>query len=429
MASTRKILYVLERLSKRMWFRASLYSALAVATALIGAVIGPMLPTGLAGRIGADSVGNLLAILASSMLAVTTFSLSTMVAAYSAASQSATPRAAKLLIEDDGAQGALATFTGAFLFSIVGLIALSTGIYGDSGRLVLFAATVAMIVLITVTLLRWIEQLSRFGRIGETIMLVERATRAAMRRRAEQPWMGGVPAEDLLPEGMPLDAERVGYVVHIDMAILERNAAARDAHVHVLALPGAFVTTGNPLAIVVGAVDESCIDELRKTFTVEDSRSFEHDPRYGLIVLTEIAARALSPAINDPGTSIQVIGTAVRLLDGWSKARSKQSGHAAVEFPHVFVPILKESDMFDDVFPTIAREGAHMREIGIRLQKALGSLALSAYGPSRDAADVHARLASTRAMDALDFEADREALRDAMQQVALTGERHRKQPC
>ena len=97
--------------------------------------------------------------------------------------------------------------------------------------------------------------------------------------------------------------------------------------------------------------------------------------------------------------------------------------------PHVFVPVLKESDMFDDVFPTIAREGARMREIGIRLQKALGSLALSAYGPSRDAADVHARLASTRAMDALDFEADREALRDAMQQVALTGERHRKQPC
>jgi uncharacterized membrane protein len=69
----------------------------------------------------------------------------------------------------------------------VGLIALSTGIYGDSGRLVLFGATIAVIIVITVTLLRAIEQFSRFGRVGETIDLVERATQVAMKRRAEEP--------------------------------------------------------------------------------------------------------------------------------------------------------------------------------------------------------------------------------------------------
>ena len=141
-----------------MWFRASLYCGLAVLTALVGVVVKPVLPLGMAERFGADAVGNILSILATSMLAVTTFSLATMVSAFGAASQSATPRAANLLIEDNGAQGALATFIGAFLFSIAGLIALSTGIYGDGGRVVLFAATVAVIVLITVTLLRWIDK-------------------------------------------------------------------------------------------------------------------------------------------------------------------------------------------------------------------------------------------------------------------------------
>lgn len=123
------------KVTKRMWFRSTLYGALGIITALAGAFLKFLIPSGLAARIGADSVGNILGILAGSMLTVTTFSLSTMVSAYGSASSSATPRAARLLIEDTRAQGALATFIGAFLFSIVGLIALSTGIYGDSGRL------------------------------------------------------------------------------------------------------------------------------------------------------------------------------------------------------------------------------------------------------------------------------------------------------
>ncbi|KER81756.1 DUF2254 family protein, partial [Xanthomonas arboricola] len=159
----------LGKLTKRMWFRSTLYGVLGVITALAGAFLRFLIPDGLATQIGADSVGNILTILAASMLTVTTFSLSTMVSAYGSASSSATPRAARLLIEDTRAQGALATFIGAFLFSIVGLIALSTGLYGDNGRLVLFGATIAVIIVITITLLRAIEQFSRFGRLGETI--------------------------------------------------------------------------------------------------------------------------------------------------------------------------------------------------------------------------------------------------------------------
>jgi hypothetical protein len=47
---------------------------------------------------------------------------------------------------------------------------------------------------------------------------------------------------------------------------------------------------------------------------VGDVRSFDQDPRFGAVVLTEIASRALSPGMNDPGTAIDVIGRAVRLL-------------------------------------------------------------------------------------------------------------------
>ncbi len=409
---TDKWLYVLKRLSKRMWFRASLYCGLAVVTALVGVVVKPALPPGLAGRFGADAVGNILSILATSMLAVTTFSLATMVSAYAAASQSATPRAANLLIEDNGAQGALATFIGAFLFSIAGLIALSTGIYGDGGRMVLFVATVAVIVLITVTLLRWIEQLSRFGRVSETINLVEAATKKAMQARACAPWLGGVPGGSVaLTAGIAVEADNVGHVEHLDMERLQSVALDHGCDIHVRSLPGTLALPGRPLAIVVGTINQDGIAKLRDAFSIGDARTFENDPRYGLIVLTEIAVRALSPAINDPGTCIDVIGTVVRLFTGWSEARIEDTGPAEIRFPSVHVPAIEEADMYDDVFPSIAREGAHMREIGIKLQKAFAALSLSRLPAMSMPAGKYAQDALARAIAAMSFEADRDMLR------------------
>ncbi|AGN83077.1 Predicted membrane protein (DUF2254) [Pseudomonas putida] len=167
--------WIAVRVTKRLWFRATLFSLLGVATALIAVVLKDFIPASLPARIGADAVDKILGIIASSMLAVTIFSLSTMVAAYGAASTGVTPRATTLVMEDTTTHNALATFIGSFLFSLVGLIALSTGVYGDQGRVLLFAVTIAVVILIVYTLLRWIDHLSRLGRVGETIDRVERA--------------------------------------------------------------------------------------------------------------------------------------------------------------------------------------------------------------------------------------------------------------
>ena len=99
------------------------------------------------------------------------------------------------MIENADVHSALATFLGAFLYAIVGIVALSTDIYADGGRVVLFGVTVLVIVLITVTLLRWIDQISHLGRVGETVNLVESTTRESLIRRARQPYLGGQPYE------------------------------------------------------------------------------------------------------------------------------------------------------------------------------------------------------------------------------------------
>ncbi|MCZ7940779.1 DUF2254 family protein, partial [Agrobacterium salinitolerans] len=91
-------------------------------------------------------------------------------------------------------------------------------------------------------------------------------------------------------------------------------------------------------------------------------------------VLSEIASRALSPAINDPGTAIDVISRAIRVLSVWDLQDSK----IKVVYPRLFVTPIRLEDLFDDLFVPIARDGASIIEVGLRLQKAF--LTLSKFG-------------------------------------------------
>lgn len=194
-----RLIWSISVLARRIWFRATLFSIAAVATALLAIVVTPYIPADLSTKIGADSVDNILGIIASSILTVTTFSLSTMVSAYSAATSNVTPRATLLVMEDSTTQNVLATFVGSFLFSLVGIVALTTGAYGEQGRVVLFVVTIGVIVLIVVTLLRWIDHLSRLGRVTETTRRVEEATLDAVKAWRKSPNFGGEGPRDAQP--------------------------------------------------------------------------------------------------------------------------------------------------------------------------------------------------------------------------------------
>ena len=409
--------YLLHRLLRQIWLRASLFSIAAVLTALIAAWAAPFIPDELSLTVGGKAVDNILTILASSMLAVTTFALSAAVTAYGSATSTVTPRATQLLIEDRFTQNALSTFVGTFLFSIVGIIALTTGYYGEKGRVVLFFAAIVIVAIIAITLLRWIQHLASFGRVQDTIERVERAACAAMTAWAEAPRLRGLAAvavpDDAVPvfaghAGADTDAD-TGYVSHIDMAALHRAAEQHGVTVHVAVLPGAFVHAGRRVAAVAGEGAADAVQAVADAFTIAHARDFEQDPRFGLIVLGEIASRALSPAVNDPGTAIYVLGAGHRVL----LALVDTAGDDRAPLAGVHVPSLRTADLFDDFFRPIARDGAAMIEVQLRLQATLGALAMRSpalFGAEarRLAADAFARAGA--AMQ----EGDVALLRDAM---------------
>jgi len=351
--------------------------------ATLTVALGPLLPTHLLTEIGdilgSVTVDQILTILASSMLAVTTFSLSIAVAAFSSAASTATPRATALLQEDTTTQNVLATFLGAFLFSLIGLVALRADFYVRSGEVFLFLATLVVVALVVIALLRWISHLMSFGRMTDTLDRVERAATRSLERRVAHPLLGGKPLHGGIPEdALPLLSNRTGYVQHIDITALAACAQELDAELYLAVLPGSFVHQAARLLWLRGEqVDEQQQDALRQAFTIHNERTFDQDPRFGLIVLSEIASRALSPAVNDPGTAISVIGRLVRVLSCWV-----ESTNPAVDYPAVHVPPIRPHDLIFDAFRPVARDGAGLIEVQIRLQKALaalGTIAPDAY--------------------------------------------------
>lgn len=403
-----KTQWLIHRLTRQLWFRSSLFAVLAIITALVAIAIKPFIPVSVSGIVGSDAVDKILAILASSMLAVTTFSLNIMVSAYNSASSSVTPRATVLLLEDGTTQNVLATFIGSFLYSLVGIIALGMGAYGSQGRVVLFFVTLAVIAMIVITLLRWIQHLAQFGRMSDTSRRVEEATMVALHNRLQQPCMGCAYWNGILPEtafSQSVYTLKTGYLQHLDLQHLSDFAKESGCNLYLAAQPGSFVHCGAPLLWCSQPLSADEQQILRNAFTLGEQRSFEQDPRFGLCVLSEIASRALSPAVNDPGTAIDIIGRAVRLFSLPAPADS-----ATAHYSQLFMRPTQISDMFDDMFTGIARDGAALVEVQLRLQKALHALAMIA--PHRYATDAkrHAQLALTRANVAMTCEADKDAV-------------------
>ncbi len=81
--------WLMSRLGKQLWVRTSAIGVMGILIAVLSAVIERYLPWELSGEVSREAVDSLLSILASSMLAVTTFSLSIMVSAYGSATNTA----------------------------------------------------------------------------------------------------------------------------------------------------------------------------------------------------------------------------------------------------------------------------------------------------------------------------------------------------
>jgi uncharacterized membrane protein len=244
-------------------------------------------------------------------------------------------------------------------------------------------------------------------------MQVEAVAKKSLSSYIKNPLLNALPITGVFPDRKSVLADSIGYVQHINMDALQKLAKEIGLKIRLNCLPGKFIHENTEIAFIRSSQDidmNEVIQKVNDAIHVDHTRLFDEDPRFGLIALTEIASRALSPGINDPGTAIQIIGSHERLLFLWND-EIENSTESDVLYDCIEVPQISMEDFFDDAFRPLSRDGAENLEVMLRLQKAFNSLATINQADIKAAAILYSKYAFNRAELAIKLKQDLDTIK------------------
>ncbi len=403
-------------LTGRLWIRPALYVVLAVAAVALATLTDRMvdrLPFFF--PVPRSVIENLLSIIASSMLAVTIFAVSVMNAAFSSAIGATTPRAFEIVIADNAAKQALSSFIGAFIFAVIGLVGINFQSFGEPGRVVMFVLTLSVFAWVVGTLIYWIDYVTRLGQLRFTVRKLSVRVEKVLGDYLADPASGGfaVPAMRAAPEGAyPIRAGKSGVLQTVSVSDLISLAKSKTVEFDIALAPGDIVAEGSPLGCMTGGDDqEDTAASACACFTIGPERDPVQDPEMTIRLLAEIADRALSPGVNDPGTATDILDTLAGVLIH-ALAVAKKAGTVEGD-RRVRVPTIDSERLVRAAFEQIARDGAGAVEVAERLQESLAAVATVATGGFAEACKLHSRQALIRAQAALAHDWERERVNRA----------------
>lgn len=179
------------------------------------------------------------------------------------------------------------------------------------------------------------------------------------------------------PPTLVVRSVRAGAVQAADFGGLVRFAREAGCLVVMGPTVGDFVPEGAVLFDVHGgtALDAAAVDRLRSTLVLGVERTIEQDPAYAIRVMVDIAIRALSPAVNDPTTAVQVLdhlGEMLRLLGATPLPAA--IAPAAVPSTGVVVRTRRFEDVMELAFTEIREYGGSSVQVVRRLRALLEDL-------------------------------------------------------
>ena len=372
---------LMRALEARLWLRPTLFALIASMVVIGAGFADKFVPWPFDVTIENGVIRSLLTIMASSMLAVTTFSVSVMLSAYSASISSSSPRAFDIVVAQSASKQVLSSFIGAFIFSVIGIVGLELGYFEETGRAVLFGITLWIFVWVTGTLVFWIDHVARLSTLESTIDKVSHRAVKALAAHFHDPAVGGTPvhgAAKPAQTGIDVSSARLGALRHVDVPELAILARELDASIHVTIPVGEMTSVGWPLCRIVSdraealEIGDETIVRIRNCFVVGGDIDASRDPVRPLRILSEIADRALSPGVNDPGTAIDVLDAIAEVFVRAATIAAERAPAQAE--PLVLVPVVEPSAVFRAAFAQTARDGAAMVEVASHLVAVLDAL-------------------------------------------------------
>ncbi|MFD4628765.1 DUF2254 domain-containing protein [Streptomyces sp. NPDC058284] len=224
------------------------------------------------------------------------------------------PRVVRLYVRSRITKITLAGFMATFLFSLMTLTSFDSERDPrllTSAPLVEAVIAMAMVLLSLLLFVAYVNGTVRMMRIG---FVIDRIAHESFRVAVKQPTELPVETEQLGPETARVTHRgRAGVLRDVNIARAVRAARRQGIVLRLIPRIGDFVVPGTPVFTVHGGTAPSR-RALGYTVYVGVERTFHQDLGFGLRQLSDIALRALSPAVNDPTTAVQALDRIVQFL-------------------------------------------------------------------------------------------------------------------
>ena len=224
-------------------------------------------------------------------------------------------RLIRVFLGDRTTQFALGMFVATFAYCIFSALGIPPAEVEPDGPQITTTMGLYLLIVAFASLILLIQHISTMlqapniaATAGVELLEVVRETNQPETRGGEYKRQTAKSPPDSLitTEAHPVRANKPGYIQYVDPEYILPLAEKKDIVIRIVPKPGAFVRSGTVIAQVWPAnrVDNDLDNEIRNTFHLGNQRTPTQDVEYAVNQLTEIAVRAMSPAINDPFTAM-----------------------------------------------------------------------------------------------------------------------------
>jgi uncharacterized membrane protein len=265
-----------------------------------------------------STVQSIFTALAGSMITFTGIVFSAMFIAAQIQTTSYSPRLANQLRSDPIIMGTLVLSTATAAYSLGALASVDQRDVAAAAPLF----TVFFGLLLAIATLAWFAALVQRAfekiQIGGILRALSRQAWHAIDDVHPSVKGGQAMPTPTLPQGASVSEIELegapGVIAAIDRGALVKLADSTGGFIEVLPQVGEYVSSRLGAVRIYDGKREPTRKEVQQVFVLARQRTPKQDPAFVLRILVDIAIRALSPAINDPTTSVQTIDRIESLL-------------------------------------------------------------------------------------------------------------------
>lgn len=250
----------------------------------------------------------LLATVAGAMITTVGVVFSLTVVSLQLASDQFSPRVMRSFIRDRLSQGVIGLLVATFFYCILILPTLS-GEPTDPAPPISLTVAVVLTVVTVMGIIVHLDHLARGLQVGNLARIIAAEGQAVIAGldRAPAGFRGVDPADFPVPkDAAVIPCPVSGWVSQLSAGGLLKAVPA-GTKVRVETRVGAYIHAGEPLLTVWPAPPERSREHLAGLIEVADARTMLQDVDFAVRQLVDIGLRALSPAINDPTTAVEVL--------------------------------------------------------------------------------------------------------------------------